>query len=380
MRIRPPLLALIFAALAIAGCAGSGGGDPAPTATPTSISPAEAYTYERAVNRGPHAVGTLTLDLVDSSRPTMPNRDAPGSDERSLPTDVWYPAASDGRAAAVNAEAAPYPLIIWSHGFSSLPQLTQSLLSHIASHGYIVAAPAFPLTRLRAPGGANFEDTFNQAGDVSFVIDEMLRRNDDEASPLHLAIDQERIGAMGHSGGGFTTLLALYGSDRDERIDAAVPISASACFLAESHFGRNDAPVMFIAGTADRLFTIDGLRYAYENALPPRFWVSINHANDIRSTGVDLDDAVAEGLAIGIRAVANSTRGPSETNLLAGCAESTRPTTAALTLDRQQELLRAFITPFFEAYLREDAAALAFLTNGASAATAGAVEYEFRTE
>ena len=366
-RVAPVLLFL----LTFAGSACSDNGYDAPA--PSETTP--PYTYERAINPGPYPVGSTSLDLVDTSRPTMANGDVPASGERSLPTEVWYPAAAASRDAQPATDGGPYPLIVWAHGFSSLPQLTASLLSHLASHGYVVAAPAFPLTRLRAPGGTTFTDTWNQDEDISFVIDEMVSL--DDTLPLSRAIDGDRVGLAGHSGGSFTTLLSLYGDDNDERIDAAIAISASACFLEPSSFERSDAPVMFIVGTADRLFSIDGLRYAFDNEEPPRYWVNIRDGNHIRSTGVDLDDAAVEGLASTIRGVAESTRGPSDSNLLAGCAENTPPTEdPAISLDRQQELLRAFMTPFLAAHLSDDDAATRFLEDSIGAAVGDAVDYE----
>ena len=50
----------------------------------------------------------------------------------------------------------------------------------------------------------------------------------------------------------------------------------------------------------------------------------------------------------------------------------------ALTLlGEQQELLRAFTTPFLDAYLKDDASARAFLADGLAAATEGRATYEF---
>jgi predicted dienelactone hydrolase len=392
VRVWGPLLAFVLLAAACSGettdapppgetpdaTSTADASDDSPRATPT---PDEAYTYAQATARGPYAVGHVTLDLVDESRLTMANGDQPLRQERSIPVDVWYPAASDGEGAPADASGAPYPLIIWAHGFSSLPQLNAPLLSHLASHGYVVAGPTFPLTKLRAPGGTNFNDTFNQDEDVSFVIDEILRLSDDSASSLNSMVDGDRIGMAGHSGGSFTTLLVLYGEDRDPRIDAGLPVSASACFLEESAFDETAIPTMFIVGTADQLFTVDGLRYAYDNEGPPRYWAAVHDANHVRFSGVDLDDSVAAAVAAGIRSVGEQIKGPAPGNLLAGCATQTPPTTEPpITLEPVQELLRALATPFFAAHLQDDAGARAFLAGGIDAATGGRVTFEFEDE
>src|SRR5581483_3209459 len=54
-------------------------------------------------------------------------------------------------------------------------------------------------------------------GDVSFMIDRVL----DDAGELAANIDPERIGMMGHSFGGWTTLAV---TGRDPRIRAALPL------------------------------------------------------------------------------------------------------------------------------------------------------------
>ena len=45
----------------------------------------------------------------------------------------------------------------------------------------------------------NYEDIYKMPGDVSFLIDEMLRRSADKNSPFYRKIDQSRIGAAGTS-------------------------------------------------------------------------------------------------------------------------------------------------------------------------------------
>jgi len=51
------------------------------------------------------------------------------------------------------------------------------LLRAIASAGYVVAAPIFPLTNTHALGGPNEADLVNQPRDVSFVITKLLALN-----------------------------------------------------------------------------------------------------------------------------------------------------------------------------------------------------------
>src|SRR4051812_48308152 len=104
-------------------------------------------------SRGPHAVGVRTVDLSDTAR------------SRYLPTEVWYPATSAyagqdtsestmdhydllpgfpplKQSAVRDAAAAQghFPVVMFSHGFGGHRRQSTFLCTHLASHGYVVAA------------------------------------------------------------------------------------------------------------------------------------------------------------------------------------------------------------------------------------------------
>jgi predicted dienelactone hydrolase len=253
---------------------------------------------------------------------------------------------------------------------------------HLASHGYVVAAPDFPLTRIGAPGGTRFLDTINQPGDVSFVIDRMLEFNATSGHLLNGAIDSEKIGLTGHSGGGFTTLLTVYGvygAERDERIDAAVSISGSGCFYDAEDTAGVTVPMMFLTGSEDTIVPRRGNRVAYENARPPRYWVEVRGANHVRFSLADIDDALVSN---GLPALIGDDDAGSEGDLVEQAdACFAAPDSAGetpLTLEEQQRALRLYATPFFDAYLRGDTASLRFLHE--TLPTLDTAAYEFEAE
>ena len=135
----------------------------------------------------------LTLDLVDPSRVT-PRANVPGHDGRS-----WSPRSTSPPVPG------PFPLITFSHGWAGHPRKFTQLFEAWAEAGYVVAAPAFPLSNDQAPGGATSDDVTNQPGDISFVIDEVLAASEDAADPLYGAVDPDHIGTAGLSLGGVTT-------------------------------------------------------------------------------------------------------------------------------------------------------------------------------
>lgn len=211
-------------------------------ATATSPPPAGSVSAER-IGDGPYSVGRVEMDWVDTSRATPANGDYAGSDERALPTLIWYPEGYEGSS----------PLVVYSHGFRSNREGGDYLAKHLASYGYVVASANFPLSNGAAPGGSTIEDVSNQPGDVSFIIDQVLALKGEE-KPFSSEIDADRIGAMGLSLGGLTTTLVTFHPRwRDPRIKAAVSMAGPADVFGPGFFNHADAPYLVISGTEDAI-------------------------------------------------------------------------------------------------------------------------------
>lgn len=146
-----------------------------------------------------------------------------GDPKHVLGTTIWYPAASDvqekpqcfgppgmpffdtGRAAldaALAAAPKKFPLIVLSHGFGATVANMAWLGTALATHGYIAAAPNHPgnnaIDGITVPGATLW---WLRARDLSAVTDGML--DDPTFGPR---IDRRRIGAAGHSAGGYTVV------------------------------------------------------------------------------------------------------------------------------------------------------------------------------
>lgn len=207
---------------------------------------------------GPYGVGIRTVTLVDTSRPTAANGLYPGAPDRTLVTDVWYPtvpnAGDDVPNAAIVPTGGPFPLIVRAHGFSAFRKDSRYLMRQLASWGYVVVVPDFPLSNLNAPGGPVLSDVGAQAGDLSFLIDTYLAENADPASFLFGRIDPDAIGAIGHSLGGATVLLATYHATLlDPRIDATIVLSPLGCVFLDNFFDTSTVPLLIEAGTVDMI-------------------------------------------------------------------------------------------------------------------------------
>jgi predicted dienelactone hydrolase len=183
--------------------------------------------------------------FVDTSRPTQANGDFSGADSRTLDATVWHPADNS---------AGPYPLIVYSHGFTSMKEGGAYLAEQMASMGYVVVSANFPLTNYNSPGGPLAQDVVNQPGDVSFMIDSLLAQNESEGHILEGMIDAGRIGVTGISMGGMTsTLVAYHPTMMDERVTAALSIAGPTSSFTDTFFTFREVPFLMLAGDIDAL-------------------------------------------------------------------------------------------------------------------------------
>jgi predicted dienelactone hydrolase len=324
---------------------------------------------------GPYGVGETSLVLVDASRPTMPNGSFPGAPDRTLPTAVWYPTAPDasGPDATLAGNGRPFPLVVFGHALGSYNRQSTFLTTHLASHGYIVAAPAFPLSHLDAPGGATIADALAQAGDVSFVIDSFLGFASDARNRFAGGIDAERIGLTGHSGGALTTLVTTYDQNRREpRIKAAVPFSPPACFFQPGYFDAVTVPLLILQGDHDLLVDAVGdAEAAFARAKPPKALLIVHGGTHLgfADAGAGLDDTFVCGLfpdrmdlTAQIAVLLEALGGAADHVALDGCPSAyCSGDTAHIDGRRQQQIGKQAALAFFEDVLRGEAAARRYL-------------------
>lgn len=112
------------------------------------------------------------------------------------------------------------PVIVFSHGLSSRPEDFAEPLNHLASYGYVIAAPQHigsDIIYLKEMFEGYHKNIFdrdefiNRPKDISFVIDELERRNSTE---FQGRLDLKNVGVGGHSFGGYTAL-AIAGATID---------------------------------------------------------------------------------------------------------------------------------------------------------------------
>ncbi|MBZ0277932.1 MAG: hypothetical protein K8I60_17425 [Anaerolineae bacterium] len=258
--------------------------------------------FSPAAPTGPYPVGTTTLEMVDDSRPEVYPPDTTA--HRDLVVQVWYPAAPEAGAAyrpyvvdntgaflagtlsmpgfmfdymrllpshsyqdAPLADSpSPYPVLVFSHGFSGLINQNSVQMEELASHGYIVFSIGHPYAAMGViyPDGRtvpanptdpnpflpqyppDFTDIIqgckaetdpaqikacwqrvsvetpnigdvmlDWTADTRFVMDELERINaGDITTPFAGRLDLDTMGVFGHSLGGATAVQVCLEDDR----------------------------------------------------------------------------------------------------------------------------------------------------------------------
>jgi predicted dienelactone hydrolase len=112
------------------------------------------------------------------------------------------------------------PVVILSHGLASRPEDFSETAEHLTSYGYVVALPQHPGSDTKQAKALlegysrevfDVNEFINRPKDISYVIDELERRNQDQFEG-QIALDS--VGVAGHSFGGYTAL-AVAGAQID---------------------------------------------------------------------------------------------------------------------------------------------------------------------
>jgi predicted dienelactone hydrolase len=309
------------------------GGSPVPgprqEATARASSP---QPYKR--EPGPFAVETATHDWTDAAR-----------GGRVVPVKIYSPRGGG-----------PFPVIVFSHGLGGSRDGYEYLGRHWASHGYAAVhvqhagsdskvwqGTLHPLKSMRA-AVANPQNALNRPLDVRFVLDRL------EAPPYKGRLNLGRVGVAGHSFGAYTALAAAGQAytgrgDKDKEVTFTDPRVKAAVAMSppvprrrkqiDKVYSRIKVPVLHLTGTRD-VSPLGGTR-ATERRIPFD-----------RIAGADQYLLVFAG---GDHMVFSGRRHPAGVGV---------PDKYPLF----QDLILMSSTAFWDAYLRGDAAAKAWLANG----------------
>lgn len=290
----------------------------------------DAVPYDPLVTNRAVTVETMDFTIHDAAR------------GRDIPIRVY------ARPAGTRA-----PLLLFSHGLGGSRENNPYLGEHWAARGYVAVFLQHPgsdesVWRERPAGeglaalqaAANLENFLLRADDVPAVLDQLAAWDKEDGHPLARRLDLSRVGMSGHSFGAVTTQAVSGQTFRlrrgvgitDPRIDAACAFSPSAPRMGdpETAFGSVEIPWMLMTGTEDEapIGNIDvESRLAVYPALPP-------------GGKYELVLFGAEHSAFGDRA-------------LPGDREARNP--------NHHRAIRALSTAFWDAWVKEDPAARAWL-------------------
>ncbi len=234
---------------------------PAPTVAPptTDRSTAKAAPPARRV----YPVSTTRV-LVGGS----PEGDGTAA---SLPTEVWFPAASPG-SSHVSHAGAPFPLVVFSQGFGLAPQAYSVLLRRWASAGYVVAAPAYPLVTQQLDEW----QIVQHPTELRTVIGTLLASARRTGSVLDGAINESAVGIAGHSDGGDVTFAVEAGTCcHDNRVKAAIVMSGAEQGSFGGTYSLGTAPTLVIQGTADTINPPACGEQVYNTQRGPKWYLSL---------------------------------------------------------------------------------------------------------
>jgi predicted dienelactone hydrolase len=332
--------------------------------------------------RGPFPVGVRTLALVRGDRP--------------LPVEVWYPATDEYAGMDVAEEtrdryelipglpfvwqdavrdATPrpgrHPLVAFSHGYGGHRRQSTFLCTHLASHGYVVAAPDHTgntilevvqaVMTLQSGGTLPHPDTVLRElvalrpADVSFALDHILGMDG--------LADPDRIGMAGHSFGGWTTLTA---TARDRRIRAAVPLAPAGGAsplpvdrLRESVDLRweRDVPTLYVVAERDSLLPLAGMHELFARTPSRKRMVVLADADHLHFC-----DRVEESHEL--------FRTMPQDPLFEHIQKAIPPITELVPGERAHLAIRGLAVAHLDAHLRRDGAAAELLAGDVGAALA----------
>ncbi len=206
---------------------------------------------------------------------------------------IWFPKTS-----------APYPLVIFSHGFHGSDNQSIFLMKALAAAGYLVVAPSHrdALNKGYADAQASFAKT-NEWSSTTYAD----RKTDIErlVKALHTSaewngkIDWSKFALAGHSLGGYT-VLGLAGAWPEWKMPGVKAVLAlspyCAPYLVHKTMNKVSVPVMFQGGTKDLGITPSIKRKggAFEQANSPAYFVEFQNGSHFSWTNFKRNNSLDE--------------------------------------------------------------------------------------
>ncbi len=316
--------------LGAAGCSSSSSTARTQDSTSTTKPASDRAPY---AEQGPFAVGTRTLHLADGRRVVVwypvAKADTAGYDKASVDIvsllspelqakipaadRVKYPVDAYVDAPA-RANKGGWPVVVFSHGYAGFPEQSVTLTTHLASWGFLVAAPDHVERSLDGLLGTAAKGVAKSSDPevLRATLDLIEHDSNDAASPLHGLADPSKVAVAGHSAGASA---AYETAAADPRFKAFISYSvgfgdkggASAQIPAPP-----EVPGMVMLGTHDGIIPPAATEQVYAKMNRPKVLVKIAGAGHL----VFSDICLIGGSKGGIVNIAKSLKLPIPASLL----------------------------------------------------------------
>jgi len=163
-----------------------------------------------------------------------------------------------------------HPVILWGNGTSAQTNFYRGVLTHWASHGFIVGAA------LTSNAGSGTE--------MIACLDFLIAENERSGSVFEGKVDTTRVGASGHSQGGGAALMV----GRDERVMVTAPLQPYIS-LPLGGFDRGciteqHGPMFMMSGTGDTIASpAQNQQPIFDTTNVPVFWGNLMGADHLGS-------------------------------------------------------------------------------------------------
>jgi predicted dienelactone hydrolase len=287
------------------------------TTTTTAGSAAAPAPYAKA---GPYAVGYTTLHLAGGRRVVVWYPARPGSTKGHPQETIdiasfLSPAlqakipAGDRPLYTTNAyENAPaatspgkYPLVVFSHGFAGFPEQSVSLTTHLATWGFVVAAPDHierSLDGLLGTAAVGVTKTTDLA--VLRATTDLVVQASAGSGILAGLVDPARIVTAGHSAGAGA---AYRFASADPRVKAWISYAVGFGGRAGPAPPAPNKPGMVMLGTADGIIAPTASEHVYAGMHSPKYLVEIGGAGHLVFSDICLIGRSAGGVVGIARAI-----------------------------------------------------------------------------
>jgi predicted dienelactone hydrolase len=192
---------------------------------------------------------------------------------------IYYPAVNSGVSQLPERSGAPYPAIVFAHGWLASKEVYTWIGNSFAAHGYVTILFTVP-----TPTSLN---AFSQSvRGIIGSIDYLLTQN--AGGLLKGMIDDNRIGVMGHSMGAMAVLIA---TAEDSRIKAAVSLAPGYFGVATEKYveacSSISVPIQLQAGSLDAICPPSAVKVYYDAlTIPTKEIIVINGADHIQFSDV----------------------------------------------------------------------------------------------